>query len=62
MLLNHFIINKGLPSIVRDFHELCVFIRKAFPSIVRDFLISKVLPSIARISFRSKAIIYIVRE
>ena len=47
MFLNNFLISKGLPSIVRDFHELCVFIIKAFPSIVRDFLISKGIPSIA---------------
>ena len=47
MFLNKCIISKGLPSIVRDFHELCVFIIKAFPSIVRDFLISKGIPSIA---------------
>ena len=48
MFLNNFLISKGLPSIVRDFRELCVVIRKAFPSIVRDFLISKGFPSIER--------------
>ena len=47
MFLNNILISKGLPSIVRDFHELCVFIIKAFPSIVRDFLISNGIPSIA---------------
>ena len=46
-VLKYLLISQGLPSIVRDFHELCVFIIKAFPSIVRDFLISKGFPSIA---------------
>ena len=48
MFLNNFLISKGLPSIVRDFHEVCVFIRKAFPSIKKDFLIDKEFPTIAR--------------
>ena len=48
MFLNYYLISKGFPSIVRDVHELCVFIRKADPSIVRDFLISEGLPAIAR--------------
>ena len=48
MFLTNFLISKGLPSIVRDVHELFVFFMiKAFPSIVRDFLISKGIPSIA---------------
>ena len=36
---NDLLISKGFLAIVRESHELCVFIRMAFPSIVRDVLL-----------------------
>ena len=37
--INHLLISKRLLSIVRGFHELFVFIRKALPSIVRELFL-----------------------